>query len=342
MVDRIRPRTVQSGNVRIAALEGGDPAEPTVVLLHGYPDTKELWTGVLGRLSRRFHVVAYDVRGAGGSSAPRGAAEYDLVRLGDDLLAVVRELCPNRSVHIVGHDWGAIQAWEFASGPRFEAVLASVTAIAGPSLDQVGYSLRALVRRRRLLEALRRLARSYYIVLLCLPGGPTLLWRVLLGVRRWRRLLARRERVMPPPGYPRATLPRDGIRGANLYRRNIAGRMGRGRAPRAAHSPVQLIVPAQDRFIPQEHYELAEHFAPGLRRHSVPGSHWAPLADPALVADLIGRFVVDVESGGAASGAADRRGLAGSGKDSGAWDRIAEHAAATSLTRNPHAPPGPR
>jgi pimeloyl-ACP methyl ester carboxylesterase len=315
----------------LAALESGHTAGPAIVLVHGYPDTKELWAEVLARLSGQFHVVAYDVRGAGASSAPRGAAVYDFTRLGDDLLAVARELTPEAAIHLVGHDWGAIQAWEFATDPRFEGVLASVTAIAGPSLDQAAASLQALIARRRLREALRRLRRSYYIVLLWLPGGPTLIWRVLLGVRRWRRFLQVRERLPVPQGYPRPTLPRDGIRGASLYRRNIPRRMSRRHPARLAHVPVQLIVPTHDRFIPEEHYELAERFAPSLRRQSVPGSHWAPLAEPALVAEKITRFVTDVEAG-----------LKESGKDSGSRERNAEHAAPTSLTRNPHPSSGTR
>jgi pimeloyl-ACP methyl ester carboxylesterase len=317
--------------VQLAALESGDIAGPAIVLVHGYPDTKELWTDVLVRLSERFHVVAYDVRGAGASSAPRGAAAYDFTRLGDDLLAVARELVPEAAIHLVGHDWGAIQAWEFATDPRFEGVLASVTAIAGPSLDQAGASLRALIALRRVREALRRLRRSYYIALLWLPGGPTLIWRGLVGMRRWRRLLVVRERIRLPQGYPRVTLPRDGIRGANLYRRNIPRRLTRPRPPRPVHVPVQLIVPTHDRFIPVEHYELAERFAPNLRRQSVRGSHWAPLAEPALVAEEISRFVTDVEAG-----------LTDSGKDSGSRERNAEHAAPTSLTRNPHPSSGTR
>ena len=307
-----------SGDVHLAALEAGDPSAPSIVLVHGYPDTKELWSGVVERLSPRFHVVAYDVRGAGGSSAPRRAADYDFRRLGEDLLAVAEALCPGARVHFVGHDWGAIQGWEFASDPQFAGLLGSMTAIAGPSLDQAGSSLRELLARRRLGEAVRRLRRSYYIALLWLPGGPTFIWRALLDVRRWRAMLARRERVSVPPGYPGPTLPRDGINGANLYRRNIPRRRALG--PRRIEAPVQLIVPDGDRFIPEAHYELAERFAPSLRRRSVPGSHWAPLADPALVADLIAQFVADVESE----------------KDSGARDRNAEHAAPTPITRNPH------
>jgi pimeloyl-ACP methyl ester carboxylesterase len=330
--------------VQLAAIEAGDPAAPSIVLVHGYPDTKELWSQVLGDLAVRFHVVAYDVRGAGESSAPRGAAAYDFSRLGDDLLAVARELCPGSRIHLVGHDWGAIQAWEFASDPRFDDVLASVTAIAGPSLGQVSSSLRALVAPRRVREALRRLRPSYYVVLLWMPGGPSLIWGMLLDVGRWRHLLARREGVTVPPGYPRATLRRDGIRGANLYRRNIPRRMARGqRRASWARVPVQLIVPAGDRFIPPEHYLHAERFAPMLRRRSIPGSHWAPLADPPLIAELVAEFVRDLESDLAEGrGEAGTGGFDAVGKDSGARDRIAEHADSTSLTRNPHEPTGPR
>ncbi|HEY6396625.1 MAG TPA: alpha/beta fold hydrolase [Solirubrobacteraceae bacterium] len=336
MVDPVRSRTVQSGDVHLAAIEAGDPAHPTIVLVHGYPDTKELWSGVVGHLCGRFHVVAYDVRGAGGSSAPRARAEYDFERLGDDLLAVARELCPDGAIHLVGHDWGAIQAWEFATDPRFDGALASMTAIAGPSLDQVSASLRALVALRRLREALRRLSRSYYIVLLWMPGVPTLIWRLLFDVRRWRALLVRRERLRLGPGYPRATLPRDGIRGANLYRRNIPRRMARQREPRSTHLPVQLIVPTGDRYIPEEHYQQAELFAPRVRRHSIPGSHWAPLANPELIAQLIGAFVAEVQPGLTdRPGLSDARRLAETGKDSSARERNAEHAASTSLTRHP-------
>ena len=88
MLDGGITRTVYSGEVELAVAEGGDSRRPTVVFIHGYPDTKELWDEVLARLGRRYHLVAYDVRGAGASSRPRGPAAYDLARLADDLEAV--------------------------------------------------------------------------------------------------------------------------------------------------------------------------------------------------------------------------------------------------------------
>ena len=88
--------TVRSGAVSLAVAEAGEPARPTVVLIHGYPDTKEVWGPVMERLAPDFHVVAYDVRGAG-ARAPRAAGRgYDLARLADDFAAVC-ERSPDRA-----------------------------------------------------------------------------------------------------------------------------------------------------------------------------------------------------------------------------------------------------
>ena len=279
-------------------IEAGDRVRPTIVLIHGYPDTKEMWEPVVGRLSERFHVVAYDVRGAGASDAPRPVAAYDFERLGDDLFAVIDAVAPGKRVHLVGHDWGGLQGWEFATDPRFEGRLVSFTAVAGPSLDQVALGGERLLRERRFLDWLLRLRRSWYIGVLLAPGGPTLAWRVLLTRARWSAHL-RREGVPVDSSYPAPTLGDDGVRGARLYRRNMPRRSLRPRRDAVAHVPVQLIIPTGDRYIPHAYYELAEEFAPlGVRRHQVEGPHWLPRTNPVEVADRIAEFVTEVEGGG--------------------------------------------
>ena len=49
--------TVSSGDVTLSARQSGDPDAPTIVLLHGFPDTQALWSLIVARLSDRFHVV---------------------------------------------------------------------------------------------------------------------------------------------------------------------------------------------------------------------------------------------------------------------------------------------
>lgn len=277
--------------VALAVTSAGDPAAPTLVLIHGYPDTKAVWEPVMESLADAFHVVAYDVRGAGGSEAPRGRAAYDLAWLADDFAAVCDALAPDRTVHLVGHDWGGIQGWEFVTAARFAGRIASFTSVAGPALGHAMSATRAPLRRWRPWLALHRIRRSWYIAPLCLPGGPTLAWRVLLAGDRWRRFLADVEHVPVDAGFPAATVCADGRHGANLYRRNILPRLIRRNRLAVAHAPVQLVIPAGDRFIPASYYEAAARVAPGLRRRTVPGSHWAPRTQPALVAQWIAEHV---------------------------------------------------
>jgi pimeloyl-ACP methyl ester carboxylesterase len=295
-------RVVRSGEVSLSVVSAGDPAHPTLVLVHGYPDTKAVWEPVIQRLASRFHVVAYDVRGAGGSSAPRGRAAYHLDRLADDFDAVCRAVTsadPPEAVHLVGHDWGGIQGWEFVTDTRFAGRVTSFTTIAGPALGHALCANRSAIRRGDPLRALDRVRRSWYIAALCLPGGPTLMWRVVLGARRWRRWLSLVERVPVDDAYPAQTVSADGRHGANLYRANIPHRLIRRNPLSPAHAPVQLIIPAGDRFISPSYYDAASDVASSLRRHDVPGSHWAPRSQPDLVADWIAEFATDAHAAAA-------------------------------------------
>jgi NAD(P)-dependent dehydrogenase (short-subunit alcohol dehydrogenase family) len=95
---------------------------------------------------------------------------------------------------------------------------------------------------------------------------------------------------------PRPTLASDGIHGAKLYRRNMPRRALRPRTDADAHVPVQLVVPTGDRFISADYYELAERFAPRLRRRLVGSGHWAPRAQPELIAAWIEQFADEVEA----------------------------------------------
>ena len=283
-------RAVVSGDVSLAVASGGRPGDPTVVFIHGYPDTKEMWEPVMAQLADRFHVVAYDVRGAGASDAPRGPAAYHLAHLADDLARVCDELSPGRPVHLVGHDWGGIQGWEFVTDPRFAGRIASFTSIAGPALGHALSAARSALRRRDPLGALDRARRSWYVVGLCLPGGPTIAWRLVLRGRGWRRFLAGAERAPVDAGYPSPTVRADGLHGANLYRANIPRRLvGRHRMG-TAHAPVQLIVPLRDRYISPRYYDAAGRVAPGVRRRVIDGSHWAPRNHPDVIARWIAEF----------------------------------------------------
>ena len=308
MIDGTQHRTVSRDKVTLSVLEAGERSRPTVVLIHGYPDTKEVWRPVIERLAPEFHVVAYDVRGAGASGAPRGPAAYSIEHLALDFAAVCDAVAPGERVHLVGHDWGGVQGWEFVTASRFEGRIASFTTIAGPALAHVIDAQREPMRHARPLKALARGRRSWYVGLFMMPGGPTLAWRLATPARRWRQLLATAERLPVDDRFPAASVVADGLHGVNLYRRNVPPLLLRAVALERPHAPVQLIAPSGDRFIPDSYYDAAERIAPQLRRQTVAGSHWAQRSEPELIARWIKEFVSEAEAGPPQSVRAWRRG----------------------------------
>ncbi|MFF8591657.1 SDR family oxidoreductase [Streptomyces sp. NPDC015220] len=294
-----RERRVQSGGVELCVAELGDPSRPTVVLVHGYPDSKEVWSEVAERLAGRFHVVLYDVRGHGRSTAPRPLrGGFTLEKLTDDFLAVADAVSPDRPVHLVGHDWGSVQSWEFVTVDRAKGRIASFTSMSGPSLDHFGHWIAGRVKRptpRRVGQVLGQGAKSWYVYLLHTPVLPELAWRGPLG-RSWPKILRRVEKV-PGDDYPTSSLPRDAAHGAWLYRDNVRARLRRPRPDAHAHAPVQLITPVADAFLSERLYDDLEHWVPRLVRRTLPARHWVPRTRPDQLAAWIGEFVTATEGG---------------------------------------------
>ncbi|MFA7768097.1 SDR family oxidoreductase [Streptomyces sp. NRRL S-448] len=292
-----RERRVSTGGIELCVVELGETGRPTVVLVHGYPDSKEVWSEVAERLAARFHVVLYDVRGHGRSTAPqplRGG--FTLEKLTDDFLAVADAVSPDRPVHLVGHDWGSVQGWEFATVARTEGRIASFTSMSGPSLDHFGHWIKKRMTRptpRAAAQLLGQGAKSWYVYMLHTPVLPELAWRGPLG-KRWPAMLQRIEKV-PAGSYPTASLPSDAAHGAWLYRDNVRPRLRRPRPDAYAHAPVQLITPTGDAFLSERLYDGLERWAPDLLRRTLPAKHWVPRTRPDQLAAWITEFVTDRE-----------------------------------------------
>ncbi|MEU5017374.1 SDR family oxidoreductase [Streptomyces angustmyceticus] len=298
-LDGARERRVRTGGIELCVAELGDPARPTVMLVHGYPDSKEVWSEVARGLADRFHVVLYDVRGCGRSTAPRPLrGGFTLEKLTDDFLAVADAVSPGRPVHVVGHDWGSVQAWEFATVRRTEGRIASFTSLSGPSLDHFGHWIKKRMARptpRRAAQLLNQSAKSWYVGLLHTPVLPELAWKGPLGTR-WPQILQRMEKV-PGGDYPTDSLPTDAAHGAWLYRDNVLPRLRRPRTDAYAHCPVQLITPTGDAFLSPRLYDDLEQWAPQLVRRTLPAKHWVPRTRPDQLVSWIGEFVTAKEEG---------------------------------------------
>jgi pimeloyl-ACP methyl ester carboxylesterase len=65
-----RHKTIAVDGLEIIYREAGDPAHPTLLLLHGLPTTSRMYRNLIPALADRFHLVAPDYPGFGHSAFP--------------------------------------------------------------------------------------------------------------------------------------------------------------------------------------------------------------------------------------------------------------------------------
>ena len=99
-------RNVLVGGLRLHLLEWGPSSGPPVVLLHGGYQSAHTWDLVALSLSRRYRVIAVDLRGHGDSEWPRDR-EASLTALATDVRDVVEELDLG-AVAVIGHSLGGL------------------------------------------------------------------------------------------------------------------------------------------------------------------------------------------------------------------------------------------
>lgn len=114
MIDGLAAHRFERGGVGLAAWSGG--TGPTVLLLHGYPQSSLMWRDVVPALLPDFHVVLMDLRGYGGSDAPvpaPGDLTYSKREMAADAAHVLDRLGIDAG-HVVGHDRGGRVAHRLA------------------------------------------------------------------------------------------------------------------------------------------------------------------------------------------------------------------------------------
>jgi pimeloyl-ACP methyl ester carboxylesterase len=183
-----------------------DGEGPAVVLLHGWPDTSDVWRYQVPELAAGgYQVIAPDLRGFGGTTRPAEVSAYAVRHLVADVVAVLDNLEIDRA-HLVGHDWGAAVAWVAAA--RFPDRVATLTALS------VGHPA-AFAH-----AGLRQLEKSWYMLLFQFSGiaEEWLSANQFRNLRRWSShpdIEAVVERLSDP-GALTASL--------NVYRANSSAR----------------------------------------------------------------------------------------------------------------------
>ncbi len=83
----------------------------SVLMLHGWPDTRRLWDATVTALAPHYRCLRLSLPGHELGSPRQGHSVDEVVAL---LHQVVRQLSPDRPVTLLVHDWGCLFGYQFA------------------------------------------------------------------------------------------------------------------------------------------------------------------------------------------------------------------------------------
>lgn len=153
----------------------GQPGQPLLLFLHGFPEGAFIWDGLLAQFGSRYRCVAPNLRGYGRSSQPAAISDYRAKYLVEDLAALIAlESSDSRAACVIAHDWGGAVAWGLAN--RYPQQLERLLILNSP---HPGSFLRELQSNPAQQSA------SQYMHFLRRPDAPELLaengWQRMLG-----------------------------------------------------------------------------------------------------------------------------------------------------------------
>jgi pimeloyl-ACP methyl ester carboxylesterase len=133
LVPGVTFRDIKVNSIDMRVAEAGAADAPLILLAHGWPESWYSWRHQIPPLVEAgYHVVVPMMRGYGDTEAPEAVEEYDIVHLAADMVGVL-DASSAKTAIMVGHDWGAIVAWNtvLLHPERFTALIAMSVPYAG-------------------------------------------------------------------------------------------------------------------------------------------------------------------------------------------------------------------
>lgn len=270
--------TFRNGDLVFDVTDAGPADGPVVVLLHGFPQFRDSWDGVIQRLTAQgYRCLAPDQRGYSPNARPARRRDYRTPLIVDDVRALIDTAGAER-VHLVAHDWGAVAAWSFAG--THPDRLATVNPI---SVPHPAAFLRAIVTSRQVLS-------SWYMYAFQLPVLPE---RMMIGDgSQWQKLSKR----LQDSGLTRERADRDAKRMAedgtltaavNWYRAMMLNKPGE--ITKKTTVPTMFLWGDQDQFCkPAGALACGKYVdAPYRFERFEGGSHWLPEEQTDAVSKLL-------------------------------------------------------
>ncbi|MFN6566193.1 alpha/beta hydrolase [Dendronalium sp. ChiSLP03b] len=157
MVNQRNFQRIETNGVRLNTVVEGHG--PLIILLHGWPQSWDLWRNQIDPLVQAgFQVAVPNQRGYNGSDAPQEIEAYSILNLTADVAGIADALGHDTFI-VVGHDWGAPVAWNTAL--LYEQ---RVRAVVGMSVPYFRYPVGALTKQENFGD------KFWYMVYFQKPG----------------------------------------------------------------------------------------------------------------------------------------------------------------------------
>lgn len=108
-------RVTLSTGVELDVWTAGNPDNPAIIFLHGFPESHRTWRSQIAALSDGYFCIAPDQRGYVQSSKPAEISDYAIGKLVGDVVALADAFGLQRFT-IAAHDWGGAVGWATALG----------------------------------------------------------------------------------------------------------------------------------------------------------------------------------------------------------------------------------
>ncbi|KAK5389155.1 hypothetical protein LTS03_001576 [Exophiala xenobiotica] len=133
--------------------QAGTEGQPTVLLIHGWPDSAEIWSGFITDhlIPNGYGAVALDCLGYGGTSKPLDEKEYDFRAISADVVEIL-DTEKLATVACLAHDWGvglASRLYNFHPDRLSALILAAVPYF--PPMSSL-FNLDALIQHQLQLQ----------------------------------------------------------------------------------------------------------------------------------------------------------------------------------------------